>query len=81
MRINLENFKKRLKALEEKVAQKDTLLSESQIAALEKKKLDDEACGEIEIFHLGYLLKTPAEDLSILAARKSYLFILRPRNV
>ena len=55
VRNNLENFKKRLKALEEKVAQEGILLSESQIAALEKKKLDDEACGEIETSHPGYL--------------------------
>ena len=55
MRNNLENFKKRLKALEEKVAQEGILLSESQIVALEKKKLDDEACGEIETSHPGYL--------------------------
>ena len=43
VRNNLENFKKRLKALEEKVAQEGILLSDSQIAALEKKKQDDEA--------------------------------------
>ena len=52
---NLENFKKRLKALEEKVAKEGIILSDSQIAALEKKKHDDEACGEIETIHPGYL--------------------------
>lgn len=31
------------------------LLSDAQVAALEKKKHDDEACGEIETEHPGYL--------------------------
>ena len=48
VRHNLENFKKRLKALEEKVAKDGIILSDAQVAALEKKKYDDEACGEIE---------------------------------
>ena len=39
---NLENFKKRLKALEEKVAREGIILSDVQVAALEKKKHDDE---------------------------------------
>jgi len=47
LRHNLENFKKRLKALEDKVANEGIILTDSQIAALEKKKNDDEACGEI----------------------------------
>lgn len=55
LRHNLENFKKRLKALEEKVANEGIILTDEQIAALEKKKLDDEACGEIETAHPGYL--------------------------
>ncbi len=55
LRHHLENFKKRLKALEDKVAKEGILLTESQIAALEKKKNDDEACGEIETAHPGYL--------------------------
>ena len=55
LRHNLENFKKRLKALEEKVANEGIILSDAQIAALEKKKHDDEACGEIETEHPGYL--------------------------
>ena len=48
LRHNLENFKKRLKALEAKIASDAIILSDAQIAALEKKKQDDEACGEIE---------------------------------
>lgn len=55
LRNNLENFKKRLKALEEKVANDGIILSDAQVAALEKKKHDDEACGEIETAHPGYL--------------------------
>lgn len=55
LRNNLENFKKRLKALEEKVASEGIILSDAQIAAIEKKKQDDEACGEIETAHPGYL--------------------------
>lgn len=55
LRHNLENFKKRPKALEEKVARDGIELTDSQIAALERKASDDEACGEIETAHPGYL--------------------------
>lgn len=55
LRHNLANFKDRLKALEAKVASQGILLTEAQIAALERKKYDDEACGEIETAHPGYL--------------------------
>jgi transposase InsO family protein len=55
LRHDLENFKKRLKALEAKVANDGIILSDDQVAALEKKKQDDEACGEIETHHPGYL--------------------------
>ena len=55
LRHDLENFKKRLKALEGKVANEGIILTDSQIAALEKKKQDDEACGEIDTAHPGYL--------------------------
>jgi transposase len=54
-RNGVENFKKRLKALEEKVASQGIILNEAQIAALEKKAADDEAMGEIETAHPGYL--------------------------
>lgn len=47
-RHGVENFKKRLRALEEKVASQGIILNEAQIAALEKKAIDDEANGEIE---------------------------------
>ncbi len=55
LRHDLENFKKRLKALEAKVAEDGIILTEAQVQALEKKKADDEACGEIETAHPGYL--------------------------
>lgn len=55
LRNDLENFRKRLKALEDKVATDGIILTESQVVALEKKKEDDIACGEIETAHPGYL--------------------------
>lgn len=55
LRHNLENFKKRLKALEMKVAQEGIQLNDQQIAALERKHEDDVACGEIETHNPGYL--------------------------
>lgn len=55
LRHGLENFKKRLKALEAQVAEKGIILTDAQIAALEKKQHDDEVCGEIETAHPGYL--------------------------
>lgn len=55
IRNNLETMKKRLKALEAKSAQENFIFTEAQLAALEKKKDDDVACGEIETLHPGYL--------------------------
>ncbi len=55
LRHDLANFKQRLKALEAKVAEEGLILTESQVQALERKKLDDEACGEIDTAHPGYL--------------------------
>jgi transposase InsO family protein len=55
LRNGLESFKKRLRSLEERVAKEGILLTESQLQALEKKKDDDLASGEIETAHPGYL--------------------------
>lgn len=48
-------LKKRLKALEAKVAQDGILLTEEQLKMLENAKLEKEAHGEIETEHPGYL--------------------------
>jgi transposase InsO family protein len=54
-RNNLEIFEKRLKALEARVAQDGLILSEAQVIAMERKKEKQEAFGEIETEHPGYL--------------------------
>jgi transposase InsO family protein len=55
MRNDLACFKDRLKALEEKSAKENFILTESQVQALERKKHDDVVAGEIETAHPGYL--------------------------
>lgn len=55
LRHNLANFKQRLTALEKEVAEKGIILSEQQVQALERKKEDDIASGEIDTAHPGYL--------------------------
>ena len=55
IRNDLNNLKKRLTALEVKMAQDGIVLTESQLRALESKKNNQEAHGEIETAHPGYL--------------------------
>ena len=55
IRNNLESFKKRLTSLEKKSAEENFILTERQLAALERKQDDDLAYGEIETAHSDYL--------------------------
>jgi transposase InsO family protein len=55
LRQDLETFRKRLKALEAKMAQEHLILTEDQVRALEKAKEEKQAHGEIETAHPGYL--------------------------
>ncbi len=55
LRHELANFKQRLRALEKHVAATGAVLTEAQVVALEKKRDDDIACGEIETAYPGYL--------------------------
>jgi transposase InsO family protein len=54
-RHNLETFKKRLVALEAKAAAENFILTEAQVAILERSRQEKEAHGEIETEHPGYL--------------------------
>jgi transposase InsO family protein len=53
-RHGLENLNKRLRALEAKVARESHILTEAQLAALEKAKVEKEAHGEFESECPGY---------------------------
>lgn len=54
-RHNLETFKKRLAALGAKSAAENFILTEAQVAILERRRQEKEAHGEIETEHPGYL--------------------------
>lgn len=55
LRYDLETFGKRLKLLEDKMAKENFILTEAQLASLERKKEKQEVLGEIETEHPGYL--------------------------
>lgn len=55
LRHDLQTFKRRLTALEKKSAEDGLVLTERQIAALERKREEQLECGEIETAHPGYL--------------------------
>lgn len=55
LRHGLQTFKRRLAALEKKAAEEGLLLTEVQVAALERKREEQLECGEIETAHPGYL--------------------------
>ena len=55
LRHDLATFKGRLKALEARMAQEGIVLTESQLAAMERAREEKEARGETETEHPGYL--------------------------
>src|ERR1700688_2703428 len=55
LRTGLQTFRLRLAALEKKVAEEGIVLTERQVAALERKREEQLECGEIETAHPGYL--------------------------
>lgn len=55
LRNGLQTFRLRLAALEKKSAEEGLVLTETQVAALERKREEQMECGEIETAHPGYL--------------------------
>ena len=55
IRHGLQRFELRLAALEKKAAEEGLLLTEAQIVAMERKRSEEIAAGEIDTAHPGYL--------------------------
>jgi transposase InsO family protein len=55
LRNGLQTFRLRLAALEKKSAEEGLVLTEAQVAALERRRDEQLECGEIETAHPGYL--------------------------
>ena len=55
LRHGLQTFRLRLAGLEKKAAAEGLVLTEAQVAALERKREEQQECGEIETAHPGYL--------------------------
>jgi len=55
LRNGLQTFRLRLAALEKKSAEEGLVLTEAQVAALERRRDEQMECGEIETAHPGYL--------------------------
>lgn len=55
LRHGLHKFRLRLSALEKQAAAQGLVLTEVQVAALERKREEQQECGEIETAHPGYL--------------------------
>ena len=64
-----------ISSLEAKFANDVIVLTETQVQALEKKKLDDEAWGEIETAHPGYL---GSQDTFYVGERSLWVMITDP---
>src|SRR5205085_9740358 len=90
-RHDLTSMKLRLKALEAKVAQNGILLTEAQIAALEKAKADKEAhgefdsecpgyCGAQDTFYVGTLKGGLSTDLHRHLRQSRLCQAVRPQN-
>lgn len=60
LRTGLQTFQHRLAALEKKVAEQGLVLTEAQVAALERKREEQAECGEIDTAHPGYLRSQPS---------------------